>query len=175
MADRGGRALRRSQRAQRCQHDDHLGSTGGQGAAGRRALRTPLPLRLAHQKTDDLPRHGAVVCLGGGVPRGRPQRHRLGGMAAGQWPQPHRRDGAGAGRLVHQPPAHLGRAHSGLLSPHQWRGAAQRRHPAAHPGLDRRARCRCLVAARRGGSVATGLSRPGRAMAQRHRHDGRVV
>jgi hypothetical protein len=79
------------------------------------------------------------------------------------------------GRLVHLPAAHLGGADPCLLSPPDRRNPAQRRHPGPYPGADRRARLRCVVGAGRSRSAASGLGRPGGAVAQGHRHDGRVV
>ncbi len=78
-------------------------------------------------------------------------------------------------RLVHQPPAHLGRAHPRFLPPRQRRNPAQRRHPRPRGGPDRRARLRCLVGERGGRAAAPRPRRRGGPVAQGHRHDGCLV
>ena len=119
--------------------------------------------------------HGAMVRLRGWLPSAGPRCDRRSGVDPCLRSQPDRSDGEGTGRLVHLPSAHLGCADPRLLSPQQRRGAAERRHPGSHPGIDRRTRNRRLVGERRSRPAAGRLRRPGRAMAQRHRHHGCVV
>ena len=112
------------------------------GAARPRQPGAFLPAFLALQGAADLPRHAAMVHphgRAGAHPRagaGGTCRHRL---RPRRRAQPHRLHGRRAPRLVHQPPARLGRADPGVRGPPHRRAVARSRGRSAYRrGLRRR-------------------------------------
>ena len=114
-----GAAVRRPARVQGRQAG--VGRAGGGGWAARARHLVPLlPAFLALEGAADLPRHAAMVHPHGRPrphPRPRAGRHRPHRVRAAAGPQPHPQHGRRPPRLVHQPPARLGRADPGVRRP----------------------------------------------------------
>ncbi len=122
------------------------------GLIGARQAGALLPAFLAVQGAADLPRHAAMVHphgRAGADPRPRAGRHRGDAVRAAAGPQPHRLHGRRPPRLVHQPPARLGRADPGVRRPRHRRAAARPGGRRPRRGGVRRGGRRRLVSPRR--------------------------